>query len=390
MSAIRLDLAVLALVVLLAGAVAAIEQPQKQPQFRDDWRPAEVEAGDGAAVAAIAAVQDRAIAVGHREHDDGRTVAAVWETTDGHVWRRSALGRFGVEEGVDSRLTAIARGSGQQLLAAGVIDGEVVLLLSEDGASSWSRVEDGPLGRGEVRAITHHSSGGWLAAGSEPHEGGRRGVLWRSPDGHAWQRVDAPSFGDDGHEALLAIGSGGDGVLAAGVSLPGQGSSRTPLWTSVEGRQWSQLADQEGLTGPPVRITSMVNTSESLLAAVQRGEDGSGEALVATSLDGGLTWELGEPLTEHGRIAAISQAPGESLVAVGSDGEAPAVWLSQHGEDWQPVSSPALSSSGPARATVVGALHGNLLVIGTEESDGGRHAVAWVNGPPRQEEQAAR
>lgn len=383
----RVDLAIIVAAVVVAGLVAVLEQPQKRSEFREGWVAAQVHGSDDAEMLGVVATERGGLAVGHRT-DGERSTAALWETTDGHVWSQFDDAAFDLDDGSSTRLSAIGAGAEGHLLIAGVNDGTVVMWLSEDGGTHWSEVGDADvLGRGEVRAITHDGTV-WLAAGHERREGGARGVVWRSLDGHAWERIEAPTLADEEHEAVLVLASGGEGTLAGGVSIDersGATVGRTPLWTSADGRTWSQLPDEEHLAPAVTRITALAARRDQLVAALQRGQDGDGESLLGWSTDDGVTWELGQTVAARdGHIDHIMEAPDGFLLALGSVGSGPAIWVAEDPAEWELVSSPSLQESAGARARTAAVTGGNVAVIGSAGVDGRSQAVAWVHGPPKE------
>jgi WD40 repeat protein len=119
------------------------------------------------------------------------------------------------------------------------------VLASSDG-HTWSAVlphigdRAGPL---EIAA----GPNGFLLIGG-PLDGEREWNIWHSTDGQAWQSVGSYDFssGSDREVRIEDVAATGSGYVAVGLERDCLGCPpQALLWTSVDGRTWSQLADGE-------------------------------------------------------------------------------------------------------------------------------------------------
>ncbi len=256
---------------------------------------------------------------------------------------------------------------------------------STDG-SSWTWVadddrmlfEEGHFPEGAIASDT-----ALIVWGANNRQGGT--VIWRSPDGLTWSLVssDQPLLDNEQPTNGLALASGGFLLYGAPVDcIFAESDVCTPvsaprLLASPDGIGWEEV-------GTPVTFTAIVQTESGDLLAAQRR---ASEPTTWISQDNGASWErhgtdhsieVGESsatvetmtVTPFGLVAAgvtaekrpvlwisddgtsfiqafalprranvASIAHGQGwLVAVGSDGPDPAMWASQNGRDWQPVS----------------------------------------------------
>ena len=239
--------------------------------------------------------------------------AAAWTSSDGQTWEPVPPEELG--PGTINDVTAVGPG----LVAVGTTDNELrriqgtqpggpsqgVVWTSEDGRT-WTRFDDLPVIRDADFGPSDITAGGpgVVAVGAQNR-------AWFSSDGLAWEAASVPSVpddvypGDDGRHPqiyMTDVASSGDRLLALGTALlkgggpPPEYETWIPvMWTSADGRSWTDV---------PVDP---------------------------------------EVFPREGSIDALTHGPG-GFVAVGSDGDRPAVWRSADGLGWHRVSSKAFAS----------------------------------------------
>jgi hypothetical protein len=255
------------------------------------------------------------------------------------------------------------------LVAGGAVEsgdeaggGGAAVWVSTDG-TSWSRVADdeavlGGGGAQEMNSVIAVGSGlGVVAVGSA----GFGEAAWTSLDGMNWSRAfptdatDAGSAGGRMNDVALV----GDGAVVA-VGSVGFVDQDAAVWTSVGGRTWSRVPQDEAVFGGDgyQEIVSVTAGGPGLVAVGWDGPDGSGMcpgicsnlpervAAVWTSVDG-VTWSrVTHDEAIFGAYPSVIMnsvtAGGPGLVAVGAawrTGRLVAeVWTSVDGHTWAPVS----------------------------------------------------
>lgn len=223
---------------------------------------------------------------------------------------------------------------------------------------TWRRIEDTDATRFQdspVEAITAGGPG-FIAVGTEQAETPDGGfavdaVVWVSPDGETWERIDSPVFGagtDDpdgepGNQWMTDVVTNGDRIVAVGYE-----GYAAAVWTSVDGYTWERVVDDDLPPGTTDSYMDAVATYEGGLIAVGRHR---GDAGVWLSPDG-LDWTpvvdddlIGDSDGQVGLEGVAAYDGG--LVAVGDKGwanpgadtETSELFLaiSQDGLDWERV-----------------------------------------------------
>jgi hypothetical protein len=202
---------------------------------------------------------------------------------------------------------------------------------------------------------------GYLLAGNA--NSGQQAVIWQSPDGVAWQRIDsAPSFASSQITTLVAIPGG---VLALGTASRldsfcggGAGGNCNPvfpirLWTSSDGRSWQQLPDATTAVFGRAVLGPVVSGPSGLVLFGQRvpvAPSAAPTPMEWTSTDG-RTWQAEPAFTTafpKGVVLDLIHRSG-GFVAVGSDtasGTTRTVgttWSSVDGRTWTAATVPPTS-----------------------------------------------
>ncbi len=174
----------------------------------------------------------------------------VWVSADGTEWEERSPGSLSSPE---ADVSALAARDGRTV-AGGLLSGregssEAAVWVSDD-LDAWRFVAlptdtDGFAG---VAGLTVGGPG-WVAVGFEQRVG-TAGAVWTSTDGSSWSRVphDAELFGgdDQSHTRIQAVTATPAGLVAVGSRLLGP-DSRKIIWTSPDGAAWERL----DVAGPP-------------------------------------------------------------------------------------------------------------------------------------------
>jgi hypothetical protein len=339
----------------------------------------------------------------------GTTVAATWSADDGRSWERSDVKP--AHKGVDEVMTAGERDADGNVLAVGWVGeepesdaavwryrasgddkgwtlstpkamqgdheqwafdvtsnetgtlvaggenawGEVRprLWFSADG-NSWESVDDGAggpfdaTGDESIRDIAAVGKG-FIAVGSATGDA-QDGAAWFSSDGTTWSRVEAPTLGGPGRQALESVVWTGDVVVAGGYATDANGQGQPVIWRSGDGTTWSRPStalelDSDGRT-------AATDYSVTGLSFDGTGITASGGAKwrphTWRSADGGQSWQmLPNPvhagLFGDGVALVDSAAAGKVRVAIGSE---PSVLYLDSASRWQDASGDAFPNGG--------------------------------------------
>lgn len=223
------------------------------------------------------------------------------------------------------------------LLATGSVEGEAGLWMwvSPDGFV-WERIR--PEAFGEEAFIVNGIASG--EPGLVAFVGGveERPSLWVSQDARTWERVpdDLEVFGP--RSRLQDVEAAGPGIVAIGFDPAGPNRFVQAVWTSPDGRSWTEV--------PGIAETF---DGRTLITVYQSGgevigwEDDPSAAGVATiwTTDDGVAWRrlnFQPRLEDNGgnNLPAVG-GPGFVVPGVDADFTDPAVWTSPDGETWTKV-----------------------------------------------------
>jgi len=343
------------------------------------------------AVAAVAKVDGKLVAVGHDE-SSGTSDAAAWTSTNAIRWERGTSDGFGGSG--EERMEGVAE-IGGRVVAVGSEriggDADARAWTSTDDGATWlvvdpitdglhepgnqlvHRVVQGP--RGFV-ALGHASTGASLDAS-----------VWTSRDGTNWKRHTSSSFGGPGHEEMFDAATLGDRLIAVGYRTTDVGDKDAAVWVE-SGGAWSRI--EEGLSGPgDQQINAVLRGGPGLIAVGTDDNGGDVDAAVWTSRDG-TTWTrvsdeatLGGPGTQ--RMSALALF-GPMIVAAGYSDTATgdsngAIWLSTDGTNWTrqgPVATSALTGQGRQRINGLVVLGQRLVAVGSETRATDDQGAVWI------------
>lgn len=172
-------------------------------------------------LSAVASVGDTLVAAGTEAPvgaRPGRERAEFLVSDDaGRSWRLARVrAADGAEPSPGDRPRLLAGTDGSWVALGQNPAGETVAWTSGDGGS-WTRQPPSAFGPKDRVTGLVRVAAGFVAAGTTPPngKGEPRGVLWTSPDGRAWQRVDG--LAATGVTGLDRVASAGDAVVAHGT-----------------------------------------------------------------------------------------------------------------------------------------------------------------------------
>jgi hypothetical protein len=233
------------------------------------------------------------------------------------------------------------------LLPAGaptVFTSDRILGAGDDGWDDRAgEVVPRPRGTVEVTGVAH-GPGGFVAVGvvrrDDPDEpaGANQGVIWRSPDGRAWERL--PTDPTLARTLLLDVAPYEGGLVAVGLAVDADASRSGRVFVSADGSEW-EAVDGEGLRPPEGgihQLESVVAYREGFIAT-GFGSDGTSIApLILVSSDGTHVERADVPPPSTGdRVTLGACAAGGTAVVVGTETvESPTAvaWRSIDGVSW--------------------------------------------------------
>lgn len=198
-------------------------------------------------------------------------------------------------------------------------------------AAAWAddvTLEDAPLG-GVLHAVAAH--GAMAVAVGRTEEGGGiwRPLIVQTLDGRRWTRSEVTG-GSSVDGDVVGVVAGGPGWVAVGsVSTDDRGGSAGAIWSSEDGRTWTQASLQ------PVSFIHSIAVVGGELWAIGSPPDGTNSLGVSTD---GLTWAWRDPGLGDSANVSVARAGDEWIAAgaipLGGDELLPAVWRSRNGIAW--------------------------------------------------------
>jgi len=182
--------------------------------------------------------------------------------------------------------------------------------------------------------MSHHHND----ADSEGHH--LEAVVWTSPDGQSWRRVDGqPGFV---HAAISSVAASGARLLAVGYGTDPGGEHAPRIWRSTDGAEWAVVSPEGLPTG--ATLGSLTPLRDGFLLGVGRSApSGETSGSLWRSTDG-LAWQevvVGDYLAvPHWFVHAV----GDGYVALGqrsadAAGRAPVLMRSVDGATWTSLQS---------------------------------------------------
>jgi hypothetical protein len=225
------------------------------------------------------------------------------------------------------------------------------------------------------------AAGEQVAAGTAD---GAPALWWSTADGQwAAGTVSMPAAWHPG--SLTSVVHGGSGWLAVGQAgppaQPGLPPPTAVAATSADGRTWRPAANAQQFAAPGTALTQAAVGPTAYVVVGSAAEPGSGRVAAAWSSVGLSTWTRATVGTggaiapgPAGQMLAVT-ADRSGFAAVGSAGNAAAVWISRTGSSWQPIALPLPPGTASAVLTRVTAVAGRVVAVGTA-------ATQAAAGPP--------
>ena len=227
-----------------------------------------------------------------------------------------------------------------------------------------------------------------VVVGSTGDAVGQQAAVWASSATGAPYSAETVPAGN-GPSVMKLVAAGPLGMFATGTV-----NGRFAMWSSTNGRQWSELPGAEKVIGSNAgaRINALVANGADVYAAGSIQPGATPQAALWSSSDG-LDWHLVGSATSSfsgpGGMSIYSLAPlGAGLVAVGaiqqSGGWVPASWISPDGQSWSLPSVDFPSVPAPAGpAASFGASGGTAArsVAAIPTLGGANDLVATGGGP---------
>ncbi|HET6833997.1 MAG TPA: hypothetical protein VFH30_09005 [Acidimicrobiales bacterium] len=300
---------------------------------------------------------------------DGNLLAVGWvgnePESDAAIWRYQAAGD---DEGW-TLSTPEALGGDHEQWAFDVASNETGTLVAggenawgevrprlwfSDDGKAWHSVDDGAggpfdaAGDESIRDIAAVANG-FVAVGSATGDG-QDGAAWFSPDGTTWSRVEAPSLGGRGRQAVESVVWTGEVVVAGGYTTDANGQGQPVIWRSTDGAKWSNRS-------APLALDRDGRTAAADYSVTGLSYDGAGITASGGnnwrphtwwSTDGGQSWRL-LPNPVHaglfgdGVALVDSAGAGKVRVAIGSE---PSVLYIDSANRWQDASGEAFPNGG--------------------------------------------
>lgn len=256
--------------------------------------------------------------------------AAVWTSVDGQHWSRVADDSGVFTGSGDHQMSDVVVG-GPGVVAVGAVgsvdEGVAAIWTSQDGLV-WSRVahDDGVFGGAgwQFMSSVTLSDAGLVAVGGDGSGDDLDAAVWMSQDGLVWTRV-ADTDGiltGIGDQALASVTVGGSGLVAIGREKLG-GDFDSVVWVSPDGASWTRIDTGDVFGGPGDQVVVRVaEVSKGLMAVgYERIEDRDAQVWESTD---GVTWVKS---TDPGLVAeGIQELHGlafgeQRIIAVGYSGD---------------------------------------------------------------------
>lgn len=324
--------------------------------------------------------------------------ATAWTSFDGTTWTRTP------SEGLDGGYLSDIGSGGPGFIATGSRgpeggNGEETIWTTEDGIS-WKRLPDDPV-FGDTLFISAVAPGGpgMVAVGSWMG-------AWYSSDGSAWERASVPPVppevypGDDGESPqiyLTDVADRGGRLVSTGWAMLKDNSEVVVVWTSRDGRSWTDVPTQADVFPPGSFISEITAGPDGFVAVGQITVAQASTPAIWHSSDG-QDWRLHRPGPDGLQLYSVAAGNG-GYVAVGATmgcttdcaAREAVVMTSADGETWVRVpSGPEFRVAQPGDLeNAQGAAMFDVVAWGSRfaalgEYDG--EPTVWVTAPGVQED----
>jgi hypothetical protein len=248
-------------------------------------------------------------------------------------------------------VNALAADNGTQV-AVGSANGYPAAWMSADGGNSWTPATGATpavFGRPGVQQLTGvtHGSAGWLAVGGVTAAAAQHPVVLSSAAGRSWQAADGEAaFGGPGLVTEQAAAGPGGYVIVGYQDVEAAGTAPTSANRTVAAAWWSA-----GLTG------------------WERAGDAAAGALEGSAGSG----------ASEQMLSVVARSGG--FIAVGSDGNQAAVWLSPDGRTWRQAHLPVPVGSASAVLQHVATGGRTVVAVGTAVTTAGLRLPFAASSP---------
>lgn len=321
---------------------------------------------EAATVTGLAPFGELVVAAGHvsAPPDPAPTGGRLWWSDDeGATWTESILSAAILDvtavAAADERLVAVGR--------ARQVDGSVrgIVLGSDDGRS-WEVVGD--LGVDADPRSVAAIAGSFTVVGAGPIEGsvGVVPVAWRAGADQAWIRSSLPLPDDEGRApgVLSGLCPTGDRLVAVGWIVQADGEHAVVV-ASGDGETWRDVPTPAAPGPRPgaARFAGCAGSAAGGLLIWAPGE----LWLVSPTATAPGDWAMTSPGTDLDLHAGVATADGWCVA--GDVDAQPGLWCSVTGTAWDPVEGVDDLVVGPGRAELTAALgdDAGLVVGGTYE-----------------------
>jgi hypothetical protein len=249
--------------------------------------------------------------------------------------------------------------------------------ISDDFGVTWRAVHEGDVGMpARVRDGIVVGSGivvvGFDPLGVRDGTFSENGVVWTSPDGESWTRLDDPVFIES---RITGVAAGPNGLVAVGRAWIDDGVGYPPaVWTSPDGATWTRVPHDEDVFAGNTCCTRVTLHGETYVAAasVLNG------LWVWISVDG-TTWE-GKRIGPGDWVHDIVASDIGIVLTTG-----PQIWFSPDGETWTSTAElPPLEGAPPCLGQWVGHIapvENGFAAVGArcDSGSGSSQAGMWVS-----------
>lgn len=305
---------------------------------------------------------------------------AAWNSRDGVTWTSLELDPQGywAERAVFSSVACR--------------DGEIAMVGAKSGGAhgnprvtTWYRRDDGTFTDvvagfelyGGPLAVTVQriagGPGGWLIAGARTSGA----AVWLSDDATDFRLVDDDRAlsSDDTMETLAwdQVYDGQRWTVVGSAAVKGR-LPRVPMaWTSPDGEAWhrQEVPGSDGFTD--LERVIRIPGGDLLAAGIRGDEFGTWQRIDGTWKRLGLFGELDPDRRAGPYVSGLTEA-GSQIFASVSDGTSYALWASDDGHAWQPVTTPANPTTAGEHVMSVGGYGSALLLL----ADDGENGRVWL------------
>ncbi|MGH3391218.1 MAG: hypothetical protein ACRDOO_20305, partial [Actinomadura sp.] len=261
-------------------------------------------------------------------------------------------------DGFDQEIADIAS-AGNTVVAAGFEVDETSshprFVVSTDRGRTWQvapiRAEDGNATVGGRPDTVVGTPGAWLALGGA--SGDRH--AWTSADGRSWTQIKERLTAFQADDHIEALARAGQTYVAVGRRGADEDGSPV-VWLSPDGRSWQRMDGKKlklpAATGKPGRLSYVAASGDTLLLTGELIKSKGSLAAVWRSSDGGRTWTALPAPSADGAFGPVHLAAGANgffALRESKDGDnrVGAVFQSANGDDWRPVGSVRSSNGTP-------------------------------------------